>query len=88
VGPGDGGLFAELPGSAFESDRRVAIWLRVRLGGERMTMVAADYGCRDGSGINRVVERLVEKAKGDRALARRLKSLTEKVPRVDPRPSP
>ena len=32
-----------------EADRRVAMWLRVRLGGERMTEVAADYGYRDGS---------------------------------------
>ena len=29
-----------------ETDRRVAIWLRVRLGGERMTEVAEDYGYR------------------------------------------
>ncbi len=44
-----------------EADRRVAIWLRV--GGERMTTVAADYGYRDGSGVHRVIKRLEEKAK-------------------------
>ena len=67
---------------AQESDRRVAIWLRVRLGGERMTAVAADYGYRDGSGVHRVVQRLDEKAKGDQALARRLKALAREVSNV------
>jgi REP element-mobilizing transposase RayT len=64
---------------ADEADRRVAIWLRVRMGGERMTAVAADYGYRDGSGVHRVVQRLEERAKNDRALARRLKSLAREV---------
>jgi hypothetical protein len=68
---------------AEESDRRVAIWLRVRLSGERMTSVAADYGYRDGSGVHRVVQRLEQRAKVDRALARRLKGLAEGVSRVD-----
>ena len=43
---------------AQEADRRVAIWLRVRMGGERMTKVAADYGYLDGSGTHGVVQRL------------------------------
>ena len=62
-----------------EADRRVAIWLRVRVGGERMTTVAADYGYRDGSGVHRVIKRLEEKAKSDRALSRRLKALAKKT---------
>ncbi len=41
-----------------ESDRRLAIWLRVRLGGHRMTEVAAEYGYRDGSVVHQVVKRL------------------------------
>ena len=64
---------------AGEADRRVAIWLRVRLGGERMTTVAADYGYRDGSGIHRVVQRLEKKAQDDQALARRLKALVKEA---------
>ncbi len=54
-----------------ETDRRVAIWLRVRVGGERMTTVAAEYGYRDGSGVHRVIKikRLEEKAKRDRSVA-------------------
>jgi len=67
---------------AQEADRRVAIWLRVRLGGERMTTVAADYGYRDGSGVHRVVQRLEKKAADDQALARRLKSLAKQVSSV------
>jgi hypothetical protein len=67
---------------AHEADRRVAIWLRVRLGGERMTTVAADYGYRDGSGIHRVVQRLEKKAKDDQVLSRRLNALAKEVSSV------
>ena len=67
---------------AEEADRRVAIWLRVRLGGERMTTVAGDYGYRDGSGVHRVVQRLEKKAEDDQALARRLKALAKHVSSV------
>ena len=63
-------------------DRRVAIWLRVRLGGERMTSVAADYGYRDGSGVHRVVQRLEKRAAEDQVLARRLKAFTKQVSNV------
>ncbi len=58
-----------------EADRRVAIWLHVSGGGERMTTVAADYCYREGSGVHRVIKRREEKAKSDRALSRRLKAL-------------
>ena len=60
-----------------EADHRVAIWLRERR--ERMTTVAADYGYGDGSGVHRVIKRLEEKAKSDRALSRRLKALAKKT---------
>ena len=66
----------------------MAIWLRVRLGGERMTTVAAEYGYRDGSGADRVMQRLEEKANSDRALSRRLKALAKEVSRVDPDRTP
>jgi hypothetical protein len=64
---------------AQQADRHVAIWLRVRLGGERMTTVAGDYGYRDGSGVHPVVQRLKKKAENDQALARRLKALAKQV---------
>ncbi len=60
----------------------MAIWLRVRVGGERMTTVAADYGDRDGSGVHRVIKRLEERAKGDRTLSRRLNALAKKTSNV------
>jgi len=65
-----------------EADRRVAIWLRVRVGGERMTRVAAQYGYRDGSGVHRVIKRLEEEAKSDRALSRRLRALAKEASSV------
>jgi len=57
-----------------EPDRRIQIWLRVRLGGERMTEVGRSYGYRDGSGVHRVVARLEMRAKSNRDLAARLES--------------
>jgi len=65
-----------------ETDRRVAIWLRVRVGGERMTDLASDYGYRDGSGVHQVVKRLEKRAETDRALSRRLQELTDAVSSV------
>jgi len=55
-----------------EADRRIQIWLRVRVGGQRMTEVARDYGYRDGSGVHRVIQRLEAKAQSDRKLQSRL----------------
>ncbi|MCU0876063.1 MAG: hypothetical protein MUE50_27385 [Pirellulaceae bacterium] len=62
---------------AQEADRRVALWLRVRVGGQRMTELAKEYGYRDGSGVHRVVHRL----------AHRLQQLADRVSRVDPMPA-
>ncbi len=62
-----------------ETDRRVAIWLRVRLGGERMTEVAEDYGYGDGSGVHRVLQRLEEKAQYDSGLSCHLTNRAEHV---------
>jgi len=56
-----------------EADRRLAIWLRVRVGGERTTSVAAQYGYRDSGGADRVIKRLEEEAHSDRTLSRRLR---------------
>ena len=51
----------------------MATWLRVRLRPEPVTTVAAEFGYGDGSGADRVIKRLEEKAKGDRAPSRGLK---------------
>ena len=50
---------------AHEPDRRVQIWARVALGGERKVDVAKDFGYRDGSGVLQVVKRLERTAFDD-----------------------
>lgn len=62
-----------------QENRRVQIWLQVRLGGQQMTEVARDYGYRDGSGVLRVVQRLEARAKEDRKLAAQLRQLSRKA---------
>ena len=57
---------------AKESDTRLQIWARVRLGGERGRDVAKEFGYRDGSGVTQVVKRLEAAATRDKALRRRL----------------
>jgi putative transposase len=68
--------------AAEQTDRRIAIWLQVRLGGRRMTAVAKQYGYSDGSGVHRVMQRLEGRAKKDRQLDRQLKSLARQMSRV------
>jgi len=58
-----------------ETDRRIQIWARVRLAGERLVDVAAQYGFRDGSGVHRVVNRLEALSRQDVAVGLRLKEL-------------
>jgi REP-associated tyrosine transposase len=65
-----------------QSDHRLAIWVRVRLGGEPMTAVAREYGYGDGSGVHRVVERLEQRATTDRGLSRQLQALRREVSSV------
>ena len=60
-----------------EEDRRITIWARVRLGGERMTVVAGDYGYADGSGVHQLLKRLDEQAKGDPPLAQKMQALAK-----------
>jgi len=68
--------------AAEQADHRIAIWLKVRHGGQRMTEVAKQYGYSDGSGVHRVIQRLEARVKNDCHLDRRLKSLARKVSRV------
>lgn len=41
-----------------ESDARIKMWIRVRLGGERLVDIAREQGYRDGAGVCQVVTRL------------------------------
>jgi len=66
-------LVAEL--LAGEDDRRVRIWARVSLGGERLSDLAGEFGYSDGTGVLRVVQRLEARAKDDQDLAEQLSRL-------------
>jgi hypothetical protein len=68
--------------AADQTDARIAIWRQVRVGGQRMTAVAKQYGYRDGSGVHRVIQRLESRAKEDRQLGRQLKSLARQMSSV------
>ncbi|MBV6504430.1 MAG: hypothetical protein AKCLJLPJ_02568 [Fimbriimonadales bacterium] len=59
-----------------EADVRIAIWARVRLGGERGVEVAREQGYKDGSGVTQAVKRLEQKASKNKALRTRLDELT------------
>jgi hypothetical protein len=61
---------------ADEPDRRVQVWARVRVGGERRVDVARDYGYRDGSGVTQLIKRLETEAAQDPSLARKLDNLS------------
>lgn len=62
-----------------ETDSRLQAWIRVQLGGERMTVVARDMGYRDGSGVAQVVRRLEAAAQRDSQLRKRLAALRQEL---------
>jgi len=68
-----------------EPDRRVQIWARVRLAGQRLVDVAREYGYADGSGVHRVLQRLESRAAEDRSLAAKLGRLKSKAHNPEPR---
>jgi hypothetical protein len=53
-------------------DRRMQVWARVTLGGERRVDVAADYGYKDGSAITQIIKRLQARAATERSLRTQL----------------
>jgi putative transposase len=62
-----------------ETDDRVKIWARVRLGGERGVDLAREYGYNDGSGVTRVVKRLETAAAHDPRLRSKLARLRSEL---------
>ncbi len=60
-------------------DPQLKIWIRGRLGGERLKDLAAVFGYADGIGILRVVQRVEARSKLDVKLARRLKKLQDAI---------
>jgi hypothetical protein len=65
--------------AAVQPDSRLQAWIRVQLGGERMTVVARDMGYRDGSGVAQVVRRLEAAAQRDSQLRKRLAALRQEL---------
>lgn len=55
-----------------EPDVRLQIWLRVRLGGERMVDVAGSFGYSNGSAVHQVIHRLENRCHQDFVLAQKL----------------
>jgi len=55
-----------------EPDKRIKIWARVRLGGERGAEVAREYGYRSGAGVTLALRRLETAAGLDKTLKKKL----------------
>lgn len=55
-----------------ERDKRIRMWLRVRIGGEQMSRVGQDFGYCDGSGVIKAIRRLEKEAEGEKLLRRKL----------------
>jgi putative transposase len=55
-----------------ERDKRVAIWVRVRLAGERGVDVGRALGHKDGSGVTQTIKRLEASAAEDKQLQKRM----------------
>ena len=62
-----------------QKDPRLQLWVRVRLGGEKLIDLAQEQGYCDGSGVYRVVTRLEQAAEVDRKLRRELEELRKSV---------
>ena len=62
-----------------ETDHRIKMWIRVRLGGERLTDVGESMGYRDGSGVLQAIKRLEKASQRDNELFMKLTSLRNQV---------
>ena len=62
-----------------EKDWRMQLWIRVRLGGEKMAAVAREMGYRDGSGVAQVLKRLERAAQQDDLVREQLADLAHKL---------
>jgi hypothetical protein len=62
-----------------ERDEKVRVWLRVRLGGEKMTEIGKELGYRDGAGVHLLIKRLEERATVEIKLRRTLEELRKEL---------
>jgi putative transposase len=65
-----------------ETDERIKIWARVRLGGERGVAVAREHGYQDGSAVGQVVRRLEQRSIEDATLREKLARIKANLSRV------
>jgi hypothetical protein len=66
-----------------ETDERVRIWARVRLGGERSVAVAREAGYRGGSSVGQVVRRVEQRSVEDVKLRKKLAMIKANLSRVE-----
>jgi REP element-mobilizing transposase RayT len=66
-----------------ETDERVRIWARVRLGGERSVAVAREVGYRGGSSVGQVVRRVEQRSVKDVKLRKKLAMIKANLSRVE-----
>ena len=64
---------------ARQKDPKLKLWIRVRLGGEKLIDLAQEEGYRDGSGVYQVVTRLEKVAQVNRRLNGELEKLRKNV---------
>lgn len=67
---------------AGQKDARLKMWMRVRLGGERLVEVARDFGYKEGSGVLQAIKRLEKSAQSNPELMTQLVRLREEMSSV------
>jgi putative transposase len=64
---------------AGEPDRRIRVWVRVKLGGQRKVEAARAEGYRDGSAVTHLVPALEVRAAGDRTLRKKMENMRRQI---------
>jgi REP element-mobilizing transposase RayT len=67
---------------AEETDDWVKVWARVKLGGERKTAVAREFGYAGGSSVLYAMQQVEKKAKRNHATQQKLRRLSEEIERL------
>ena len=66
-----------------EPDRRIKIWARVRLGGERNVAIAREIGYRGGSSVGQIIRRVDQRAVKNKRLRQKLTQFKVNLSRVE-----
>ncbi len=62
-----------------DTQRDIQIWLRAKIGGERPTQLALEFGFSDASGITHLLKNLEQKQKKDELFAGQIAALTKNL---------